>query len=52
MIGESIDSFKIMDAGEVIGSDERLIVAVMDEVVAVVSGIRLVGRVSCFLHGK
>lgn len=39
--GESIDSFMGMDAEVDIGPDERLIVAVMDEVVVVVSGIRL-----------
>jgi hypothetical protein len=36
--GKSADSFKDVDAEVVIGLDDRLIGAVMDEVVAVVSG--------------
>jgi hypothetical protein len=39
--GESVDSLRNVDAGNVIGLGGRLIGAVMDEVVAAMSGVSI-----------
>lgn len=49
--GGSIDSFKDTGAEEVVGPDDRLIGPVMDEVVAVVSGIS-VGRLDQLVYAR